>query len=257
MWGFFSAIGDFFREMLGKTTVPDPVFVGGPDGADPDEFSQTTPPVFERRDALDWASTPKPKPPVSSAAPSAAPMPPVKRNIFRKRPPVPQIIAMPGRTPHRAVQLIKAFEGLHKVRADNPDMVFAYHDPIGLATQGWGHLLSRKHWPDLKGFRPLSIEECVAVLHGDLKHFETGVIRLVKVPIHPFSFGALVSFSFNLGLGALQSSTLLKHVNRDEWEDIPFQFSRWNKAGGRVLKGLVRRREAEGDMWQEGADLIN
>jgi len=80
---------------------------------------------------------------------------------------------------------------------------------------------------------------------------------LVKVPIHPFSFGALVSFSFNLGLGSLQSSTLLKHVNRMEWDDIPFQFSRWNKAGGRVLKGLVRRRAAEGDMWQDGADLVN
>jgi lysozyme len=75
---------------------------------------------------------------------------------------------------------------------------------------------------------------------------------LVHVPIGELQRGALASFAFNLGAGALQASTLLRRVNALEWDDVPFQFSRWVHAGGRRLSGLVRRRAAEAELFLEG-----
>ncbi len=69
--------------------------------------------------------------------------------------------------------------------------------------------------------------------------------RLVTVDLDQDQFDALVSFTFNLGAGNLQSSTLLKLLNQGEYTQAADQFLRWNKAGGRVLPGLTRRREAE------------
>lgn len=66
----------------------------------------------------------------------------------------------------------------------------------------------------------------------------------------PIRFDALVSFTFNLGGGALQRSTLRRKVNREEHEDVPREFLRWVWAGGRKLRGLVRRREAEALLYQ-------
>ena len=74
---------------------------------------------------------------------------------------------------------------------------------------------------------------------------ERAVLRLIKVPLTDGQFDALVSFTFNLGSGALQRSTLRRKVNREEHEEVPAEFMRWVWAGGRKLKGLVRRREAE------------
>jgi lysozyme len=71
------------------------------------------------------------------------------------------------------------------------------------------------------------------------------VARLVKAPISDDQAAALADFAFNLGAGALQASTLLRMVNRGDFADAADQFMRWNKAGGRILKGLTRRRAAE------------
>ena len=71
------------------------------------------------------------------------------------------------------------------------------------------------------------------------------MLRLIRVPLEDSRFDALGSFTFNLGAGALQRSTLRRKVNRQEHAAVPAEFGRWVWAGGRRLKGLVRRREAE------------
>lgn len=71
------------------------------------------------------------------------------------------------------------------------------------------------------------------------------MLRLIKVPLTDGQFDALVSFTFNLGSGALQRSTLRRKVNREEHADVPREFLRWVWAGGKKLKGLIKRREAE------------
>ena len=84
-----------------------------------------------------------------------------------------------------------------------------------------------------------------ALLIKHVAYAEQAVLRLVSVPLTDGQFDALVSFTFNLGGGALQRSTLRRKVNREEHQDVPEQFLRWVWAGGRRLRGLVRRREAE------------
>lgn len=145
---------------------------------------------------------------------------------------------------HRdAIALIKAFEGFSKV---------PYVCPAGVWTIGYGSTygmdrsrVTAKSWP---------IAEPIAeyLLERDVRRFDRAVQRLVTVDISARQHGALVSFSYNLGSGALKSSTLLKRVNSDEWDDVPYQFSRWVHAGGRRLAGLVRRRKAEANLWKAG-----
>ena len=74
-----------------------------------------------------------------------------------------------------------------------------------------------------------------ALLARDLNRFETGVTRLAQVPLNQNQFDALVSFSYNLGLGSLQNSTLLRLLNQRDYAGAAAQFPRWNKAGGKVL----------------------
>jgi len=78
------------------------------------------------------------------------------------------------------------------------------------------------------------------------------VEKLVKVDLNKNQFSALVSFTYNLGVGAFSSSTLLKVINRGELHEAPAQIKRWNRAGGKVSSGLVRRRKAEADLWNLG-----
>lgn len=139
-----------------------------------------------------------------------------------------------------ALDLIKQFEGLE---------LHPYQDVVGVWTIGYGatYGLDRSR---VTGDHPVVTEEqAEALLVRDVGRFERSVERLVTVPIDDWQKGALVSFAFNLGAGALQSSTLLKRVNGDEWEDVPNQFMRWVFAGGRKLPGLIRRRAAEAELW--------
>ena len=89
-----------------------------------------------------------------------------------------------------------------------------------------------------------------ALLAKDVWTAESGVLRLISVPLTDGQFDALVSFTFNLGSGALQRSTLRRKVNREEHHEVPEQLMRWVWAGGRKLKGLVRRREVEAVLYQ-------
>ena len=94
--------------------------------------------------------------------------------------------------------------------------------------------------------RVWSKEELVEIFKNDLETFERGVLRLVPGVVgRQGAFDALVSISFNFGLGNLQRSTIRMRANRGDWEGAAAAFRMWTKGGGKVLPGLVRRREAE------------
>ena len=136
-----------------------------------------------------------------------------------------------------------------------------YQCPALLWTVGVGHVIDpnhakvpladRKQLPIPAGWdRVLSSDEIDEILRKDLNRFEAGVLRLIKVPLTQGQFDALVSFSFNVGLGNLQNSTLRMKVNRSEFEAAAEQFLVWTKAGGKVLPGLVKRRTHEKEMFE-------
>lgn len=134
-----------------------------------------------------------------------------------------------------SLDLIKSFEGLE---------LKAYKDSVGVLTIGYGHT-SMAGDPVVKLGMTLTEKEATDLLSSDLLKYEAMVKRNVKVPLNPNQYGALVSFTYNLGEGNLKSSTLLKKVNAGDFTGASKEFQKWNKAGGKVLKGLTRRREAE------------
>jgi lysozyme len=136
-----------------------------------------------------------------------------------------------------------------------------YQCPALLWTVGVGHVIApnhakvplaeRKALPIPAGWdRSLSMEEIDEILRKDLARFEAGVTRLCPVKLTQGQFDALVSFSFNVGLGNLQNSTLRMKVNRGDFEGAAEQFLVWTKAGGKVLPGLVKRRTHEKEMFE-------
>jgi lysozyme len=137
------------------------------------------------------------------------------------------------------INLIKRFEGFE------PEI---YLDAAGLPTIGYGHLLRQGETEMFKN--GISKEAGEALLIKDVLFAEQAVLRLIRVPLTDGQFDALVSFTFNLGSGALQRSTLRRKVNRDEHNEVPEQFMRWVWAGGRRLRGLLRRREVEATLYQ-------
>jgi lysozyme len=110
-------------------------------------------------------------------------------------------------------------------------------------TIGYGHLITEANKEQfLDG---VDEDEALDLLRQDVAVAERAVLRLISVPLTQGQFDALVSFTFNLGAGALQRSTLRRKVNREEHTDVPAELMKWVWAGGRKLKGLVKRRKAE------------
>ena len=144
----------------------------------------------------------------------------------------------------------------------------SYWDAAGFPTNGWGNLLSRitkktvmklygltsmqanewlhTQWPDI------TQEEADAQFDINVNKAYKSVRRLVKIPLSDPQLAALIDFAFNLGAGALQASTLLRCVNREEFFEAAEQFLRWNKAGGKILKGLTRRCKAREQLFLSG-----
>lgn len=136
------------------------------------------------------------------------------------------------------LDLIKRFEGFSRT---------VYFCPAGYPTIGYGHVVK-----DDEEFS-VGIDETEAeeLLRQDAQIAERAVLRLINVPLTYGQFDALVSFTYNLGGGALQRSTLRRKINREEHGEVPEQFMRWVWAGGRKLRGLVRRREAETNVYNQ------
>jgi lysozyme len=137
--------------------------------------------------------------------------------------------------------LIKAFESC--LRPVGGGRYTAYKDPVGVLTIGWGH--TNHHGRQFRYGDVWTQKECDDEFLKDMARFEKAVKQRVKVPLRQSTFDALVSFSFNVGEGNLGKSTLLKLVNAGKFEEAADEFLKWNKAGGRVLAGLTRRRKSE------------
>lgn len=154
-------------------------------------------------------------------------------------------------TSEDGIKLIKHFEGCH---------FKPYLCPALLWTIGYGHVLypeqNRLPLAERKSYnlkaehnRSYSQEEVDGLLKQDLQRFEVGVLRYITVPLKQCEFDALVSFSFNLGLGTLQRSSLRSKLNRDDKEGAIDTLLKYCRAGGKILKGLQRRRAAEADLF--------
>lgn len=142
-----------------------------------------------------------------------------------------------------AIDLIKTFEGFARRVARK--LVVSYKCPAGVWTIGYG----TTRYPDGRPVGPnesATEDEATVFLKHDLQAALAAALRLSPILItRPYALGAVVSFIYNLGAGAYQVSTLRRLVNAGRWADAAAQFDRWNKAGGQVLPGLVRRRAAE------------
>jgi lysozyme len=161
----------------------------------------------------------------------------------------------------RGADLIKRWEGF---------VPHLYICAAGCPTIGYGHvILKDDNYSNITGAKLLTIfqnsglkaakdaclitkKEAEKMLEKDVEKFEHAVLRYIDVPLTDGQFDALVSFTYNLGPGALQRSTLRRKVNREEHAEVPHEFRKWVFAGGRKLKGLIRRRNAEAEVYANG-----
>jgi lysozyme len=148
------------------------------------------------------------------------------------------------KTSQAGIELIKQFEG---VRLES------YVCPAGILTIGVGHT-SAAGPPKVVPKMKITYQEANEILARDLVKYESAVDRLVTVPLSQNQFDALVSFTFNVGEGALAKSTLLKKLNAGKYSEVPAELMKWTKGGGRELPGLVRRRRAECALWRSVND---
>jgi len=149
--------------------------------------------------------------------------------------------------PDVAILLATRFEGMARVGRDG--LIYPYRCPAGIATIGVGST----SYPDGRPVRmddaPISKSTAQSMLMHELEACTASVLRLCPgVHDQPFRLSALVDFVYNLGAGRLQTSTLRRRVNARNWPAAAYEIRRWNKAGGKVLAGLVARREAEAQL---------
>lgn len=160
----------------------------------------------------------------------------------------------------KAIDLIKRSESLH----DNDTSTITLEPkmcPAGIWTAGWGHALRGKDGTFLKGsankaeayakYPGMTLEQADALLVVDLTVFEKSANSLVTVKLTENEMGALVSFAYNCGVSNLKSSTLLKKLNNGDFLGAADEFLKWDKSGGKRLRGLTLRRTFERDLFLE------
>lgn len=173
------------------------------------------------------------------------------------------------KTSDSGIKMIGQFEGLYRmgqtedyapknvhIASENPKWIYYYIDPVGLPTIGYGHLLTKDELATgvmfIDGARVywkigLTMAQVINLKRQDLNRFEQAVRLNVKVPITQNMFDALVSWAFNVGVGRVSNSgsTLIRELNKRNYVGAANEFVKWNKSGGKVLKGLTNRRLAE------------
>ena len=140
--------------------------------------------------------------------------------------------------------LLKKFEGC-KLKA--------YRCPACILTIGYGHT-SAAGAPEVKEGMTITQQQAEDILKADLVKYEQPVAAMVKVDLEQNQFDVLVDFAYNAGVGALKTSTLLKKINAGDFDAVPDELMKWTKGGGKVLPGLVRRRQAESAWWNAHQD---
>jgi len=128
------------------------------------------------------------------------------------------------------LSLIKRFEGCR---------LKSYKCSANVLTIGYGHTSG------VKETDTITQDEADKLLQEDVEQFEKYVDDNVTVELGQSQFDSLVAWTFNLGVGNLRESTMLKKLNNEDYKSVPSEMKRWNKAGGKTLDGLIRRREAE------------
>jgi len=135
--------------------------------------------------------------------------------------------------------LLKKFEGC-KLKA--------YRCPANVCTIGYGHT-SAAGAPMVNDGMTITQAQAEDILKRDIVKYEVAVMDLVKVKLTQNQFDVLVDFAYNAGVGNLKSSTMLKKINSGDLDAVPAELMKWTKGGGKVLPGLVRRRQAAGAWW--------
>ncbi|MEM7425177.1 MAG: lysozyme [Pseudomonadota bacterium] len=137
------------------------------------------------------------------------------------------------------LKLIKSFEGWRGT---------AYRDPVGVWTIGYGHT-SRAGPPEVYPGLKISRMQGQEILLRDLDQFAREIRPHIRVRLNDNQYSALLSFAYNVGATNFKRSSVLRFVNARRFSDVPARLMLWNRAGGRVLRGLTRRRAAEGALF--------
>ena len=138
--------------------------------------------------------------------------------------------------------------GIDLISSFEDTVLQAYDDGVGVWTIGIGTTVYPNGVKVKKG-DACTLDQAKSYFAHDLKRFEASVNNLAKVPLSQNQFDALVSLTYNIGQTAFSKSTLLKKLNAKDYIGAADQFPQWNRGGGKVMKGLVRRREAERDLF--------
>ena len=133
------------------------------------------------------------------------------------------------------ISLIKNYEGCK---------LEAYQDSVGVWTIGYGHI------KDVKEGDKINQDEAEHLLKEEMPEYEGYINNMVEVPLEQCQFDSLVCWVYNLGPTNLKDSTLLRILNKGGYGGVGEQIKRWNKAGGEVLEGLVKRRQAEANLFE-------
>lgn len=141
--------------------------------------------------------------------------------------------------PAIAVPFIKSNEGCR---------LTSYRDPAGVWTVGYGSTRLASGNPVMRNVR-ITQEQADDLLTSELERLRGTLAQYIRVPVTEGQFVALIDFAYNCGEGALRRSTLLKLLNAGKVVNAGYEFRRWTRAGGRELPGLVRRREAEKELF--------
>lgn len=162
----------------------------------------------------------------------------------------------------KAIEIIKRFEGICD---GDPSTVNLdpYLCPAGYWTIGWGHVVRDSIGRMVKGQekkmvaksiypKGITIGDAERLLASDVRIFAMAIEEMLRREVNNDQFCALVSFAFNVGLGAFERSTLLRLLNNGDYEAVPAQLMRWTKVSGKESNGLRRRRQSESALWMEG-----
>lgn len=142
-------------------------------------------------------------------------------------------------------------EGLALIKRWEGCKLEAYRDVGGVWTIGYGHTRTAR-----QGLT-ITQEQAEGLLREDLRVYEAAVDDAVHVDLTENQFAALVSWTFNVGVGAMRRSALIRRLNAGEYDAVPGELARWNKVKGGIVPGLSNRRAAEAGLWARGSFVVS
>lgn len=168
---------------------------------------------------------------------------------------VEELQAVDRSAPSERVQLRGIFPpGIELTKLSEGFIAKPYNDPVGYCTIAYGHLIKLRRCDGSEPaawLRGISVAEGTTLLVSDMTLAEAAVVKNVtnSTQLTDGQYAALCDFVFNVGAANFKTSTLLVRLNSGDFRDVPFQLRRWTKAKGKVLAGLVKRREGEVALW--------